>query len=594
MSEADEATLPDSRGQAARENLPDIGERYELGPVLGRGGMGEVRIARDKRIRRDVAVKLLRTSARDDETIGRFFREARVQGVLEHPAVVPVHDLGIDPNGNPYFVMKKLAGITLADAVTARWPRRTLLARLVDICLAVELAHTRGVIHRDLKPANLVLGDFGEAYVLDWGLARVAGDDHAFREVGALPHDDLAGGDVAPTRSGDLLGTPGYMSPEQARGEVVDARTDVFSLGCVLFEILAGSPALPRGIDALAATLDLVECRPSRRAADVPPELDDLCARATAADRAQRPTARELANGIQGYLDGDRDLAQRRALAAEHAGRARAMLEQPGDDARATAMSEAGRALALDQSNALAQQLLGSLLLHVPSTIPAEALAAADEERGLTRMHVMRRAAWGYLVIPPILMILQLTPIHYRWPLWLATGLSVAMFAIAYATSRRPLPMTSPVMLVFLGGNSLLVLASGILFGPLLVMPFFMVGSLSAFLSQPARQPWWLVVAIQLAPLAILLGLETAGLVPPSFHVEHHTLVLTPWVVDVNATSFAALWAIAFAFQIASTIDVQGQFRRANETAQNQIHATAWHLQQLLPRGGADRSGRSA
>ncbi len=155
VSQGDDATLPDSRGgqpaSVGRSTRIDPGERYEVGEVIGRGGMGEVRLARDTRIQRDVAIKLLRSAHRDEATIGRFFREARVQGVLDHPAVVPVHDLGIDPGGNPFFVMKRLIGTTLGDVLSAadpeiraRWPRRRLLARFIDICLAIEFAHARG------------------------------------------------------------------------------------------------------------------------------------------------------------------------------------------------------------------------------------------------------------------------------------------------------------------------------------------------------------------------------------------------------------------------------------------------------------------
>jgi serine/threonine protein kinase len=401
VSEGDDATLPDTgRGHPAsgRTASADLGERYELGAVLGRGGMGEVRLARDTRIQRNVAVKLLRSQLRDDDTLGRFFREARVQGVLEHPAVVPVHDLGLDPTGNPYFVMKRLAGTTLADVLVssdadlrARWPRRQLLARLIDICLAIEFAHTQGVIHRDLKPANIMLGDFGEAYVLDWGLARLTSDADASQLVTSLSGDDLGH-----TAAGDLLGTPGYMSPEQARGEPVDLRTDVFALGCVLFEILAGKPAMPRGLAGLAATVASHEHRPSKVVADVPPELDDLCARATTAAAAERPTARQLADGIQAYLDGDRDSERRRELAELHAMAAEVATREDSHETRALAMREAGRALALDPQNTRAQFVLSRLLLEPPTAIPAAALRAADDERGETRQDVLRRASHGY------------------------------------------------------------------------------------------------------------------------------------------------------------------------------------------------------
>ncbi len=221
MSEGEDPTMPDSRAtrtSSTRVMASELGERYEVKDLLGRGGMGEVRLARDRRIDREVAVKMMRTVS-DEATMARFFREARVQGRLEHPAVVPIHDLGIDDGGNPYFVMKRLEGTTLADVINskdpelaAKWPRRKLLTRFVDICLAIQFAHERDVIHRDIKPANLMLGEHGEAYVLDWGLARVVGDRRIEGDA-ATPSADEADA----TQAGELMGTPGYMSPERSR-----------------------------------------------------------------------------------------------------------------------------------------------------------------------------------------------------------------------------------------------------------------------------------------------------------------------------------------------------------------------------------------
>ncbi|HEV7555090.1 MAG TPA: serine/threonine-protein kinase, partial [Kofleriaceae bacterium] len=146
---------------------------YSFVKVLGAGGMGEVVLARDTAIGREVALKRMRAVAAarpDAET--RFIREAKIQARLEHPAIVPVHTFGRDADGKPYFTMKRLAGVTL-DRKLETLPLQQLLAAFVDVCLAIELAHGHGVIHRDIKPANIMLGDFGEVYVLDWGVARV-------------------------------------------------------------------------------------------------------------------------------------------------------------------------------------------------------------------------------------------------------------------------------------------------------------------------------------------------------------------------------------------------------------------------------------
>ena len=595
MSQGDDATLPDSRAiePSLSTEIPrtDLGERYELGTVIGRGGAGEVRIARDTRIPRNVAVKLLRSNHRDDATLGRFFREARVQGVLDHPAVVPVHDLGIDPVGNPFFVMKRLTGITLGDVLTAsdpetqaRWPRRQLLARFIDICLAIDFAHARGVIHRDLKPANIMLGDYGEAYVLDWGLARIASDADSLDLVGPLEDQ------VGHTEVGKLLGTPGYMSPEQARGDHVEAATDVYALGCVLFEILAGKPALPRGMEGILAAIAGEVLRPSKISAEIPPELDDLCARATAADAKQRPTARALADGVQAFLDGDRDVLRRRELAEQHAEAAHVgMADEASDDARATAMREAGRALALDPDNAKAQHVLGHLLLHAPAKLPAEALASADHERGVTRQRAIRFAGYGYFAALPAIAIFFFLPIHHVWPIILLFVLAIMTGTACLMLSRNVLPMRTPWMVVLVTLNSMMLLVLGLIFSPLLIMPIFLIGSLGGVLQQPSTYSPSITLVAHAVPLVLLLTLERIGVLPGTFAVSPNGLEFTLWVMDLTPTITVILFGLALVTQSAMLVGVTLIGKRAAESAQNHQHAIAWHLRQMLPRAN-DRS----
>jgi serine/threonine-protein kinase len=204
--------------------------RYHLEKVLGVGGMGEVVSAQDQQLGRSVAIKRMRADNPTPEATARFLREARIQGRLDHPAVVPVHELKHDEHGQPFFVMKQLTGTTLAAALEkpeAAASRRKHLRAFVDVCLAIEFAHTRGVVHRDLKPSNIMLGDFGEVYVLDWGIARVA-DEAKRRET--FSDVDSLGGDG--TATGAVLGTAGYMAPEQLRGVAdLDGRADVYALG---------------------------------------------------------------------------------------------------------------------------------------------------------------------------------------------------------------------------------------------------------------------------------------------------------------------------------------------------------------------------
>ncbi|HEY5938859.1 MAG TPA: serine/threonine-protein kinase, partial [Kofleriaceae bacterium] len=222
-------------GRLSGLEFPSANERYLLGKLLGKGGMGEVVQATDQQIKREVAIKRMRQVS--EHATARFVREARIQGRLDHPAIVPVHELSVDAEGRPYFVMKRLTGTTLQHILeqgeASHHTRRSLLRAFIDVCLAVEFAHSRGIVHRDLKPANIMLGDYGEVYVLDWGVARVLGEDEETEPSGET--------NPGKTEAGAILGTVGYIPPEQLRAETVDARADVYALGCILFEILAGS-----------------------------------------------------------------------------------------------------------------------------------------------------------------------------------------------------------------------------------------------------------------------------------------------------------------------------------------------------------------
>ncbi|MBA2543754.1 MAG: protein kinase [Deltaproteobacteria bacterium] len=597
--DADDATMPDTRASAPSATgirSTELGDRYEVAELLGRGGMGEVRLARDKKFDRAVAVKLMLETTVDDATLGRFFREARVQGVLDHPAVVPVHDLGIDEHGNPYFVMKRLEGITLADvlmssdpALREKWPRRKLLPRLVDICLAIQFAHERDVIHRDLKPANLMLGEHGEAYVLDWGLARMVGD----RKIeGDVASPSGANGDE--TRAGDLLGTPGYMSPEQARGEQVDGRTDVFSLGCVLYEILAGRPALARGIAGIQETLDVVELRPSAKSPDVPLELDDLCAEATAGDRAKRPTAGALGDRIQAYLDGDRDEVRRRELGAAMARDARLALDRAivrdarpevTHQARAEAIRHASRALVLDPSNSTALDVMSYLLREQPAEIPAEALAAADHERAVTRQKVLHWSRTAVVALIGIELALLFVPIHHVWPVVGMLVFSIASLINIHLMTKKLLPMRSLHYLTFIALTSAALMCAGIVLGPLFILPLIVIGAIGAFVAQPVAYPAWVIAAPLVIPIGILVLLESIGVLPSTFAFRDGSFVLTTWVFDLTPTIAVVLLASSLVVQIFNSMVVAVFQKRAQQAAQNQIHAHQWHLEKLLPDG---------
>ena len=436
--------------------MPTGNARYLMRDMLGRGGMGDVLLATDAQIGRDVAVKRMRD--RRSTSVARFLREARIQGRLDHPAIVPVHEVAVDAENRPYFVMKRLTGTTLADILAARGhvsletssidkhPLSRLLRAYSDVCLAVEFAHTRGVIHRDLKPANIMLGDFGEVYVLDWGVARVIGDD-AIESLEIEPSKGPAGA----TEAGTVLGTIGYMPPEQLRGMAIDRRADVYALGCILFEILAGQPLHPPG--ELTAAFDDYDARPSVRAPtrDVPPELEALVVRATAPEPENRPkTARELSDRVQRYLDGDRDIALRRRLAREQLLAARASLidddsvsmttsaitRKPPDPAqRRAAMQHAGRALALDPSSTEAAALVGRIMLEPPRETPPEVdaeLTAIDNVNFRAQARIAFVAFLSYLVFLPLMLWVGLDDLRY---LGAVGGMTLINTLLAYALS---------------------------------------------------------------------------------------------------------------------------------------------------------------
>ena len=233
------------------------GDRYQLFGEIARGGMGAILKGRDPDLGRDLAVKVLLESHQEKpELVRRFVEEAQIGGQLQHPGIVPVYELGSFADRRPYFTMKLVKGRTLSALLAERQSPAHNLPRFLTIfeavCQTVAYAHARGVIHRDLKPSNVMVGSFGEVQVMDWGLAKVLKEGGVADEPPAHPAPELSviatvrsGSDVDDSQPGSVLGTPAYMAPEQAGGEVerVNRRADVFGLGSILCEILTGQPA---------------------------------------------------------------------------------------------------------------------------------------------------------------------------------------------------------------------------------------------------------------------------------------------------------------------------------------------------------------
>ncbi|MCP4868077.1 MAG: SUMF1/EgtB/PvdO family nonheme iron enzyme [Proteobacteria bacterium] len=299
------------KSDAEVELLTDTSGRYELGDELGRGAMGKVHLATDRDLRREVALKtLLPEEAKRPGALGSLLREARLAGSLEHPNIVPVHELGTLEDGQPFFTMRKLRGRSLAailkglrageEDTAEDFGRVRLLSVFIQIGLAIEFAHAAGIVHRDLKPGNIMLGDFGEVQLLDWGIAR--------RVDELIPFED---------RVMTLTGTPGYMAPEQIMTQDAPASplSDIYALGAILYEILT----LHRPFEELDPEEVMVRCcsedppAPSDRAPtrSIPRELDEVCLKALARTPEERtPSARALAREVEQFLEGVRQRAR--------------------------------------------------------------------------------------------------------------------------------------------------------------------------------------------------------------------------------------------------------------------------------------------
>lgn len=279
----------------------NLSSRYELGEILGFGGMSEVHLARDNRLDRDVAIKVLRADlARDPTFYLRFRREAQNAAALNHPAIVAVYDTGeaeTEAGPLPFIVMEYVDGSTLRDIVRAEgpMPARRAMEVIADVCAALDFSHRNGIVHRDVKPANVMINNAGAVKVMDFGIARAIADSSS-----------------PMTQTAAVIGTAQYLSPEQARGEQVDARSDVYSLGCVLFEILTGEPPF-KGDSPVAVAYQHVREDPelpSRVNADVPRELDSIILKAMAKNPANRyQSAAEMRTDLVRVLGGQRPSA---------------------------------------------------------------------------------------------------------------------------------------------------------------------------------------------------------------------------------------------------------------------------------------------
>jgi len=326
------------QAQATVRLLGDEGSRYEDLGLLGIGGMGEVRRVRERDLNRTLAMKIIKPDVMAKKlSLARFIEEAQVNAQLQHPSIIPVHELGRLPDGRYYFTMQEIRGRELDDAITSvhaasseswhyddeGWSLRQLITALQKACQAVGYAHARGVIHRDLKPSNIMVGRDGEVFVVDWGIAKVKGhrvlEDGVERDVAVVETDRSVDASQS-TRVGAVTGTPAYMSPEQAEGKIdcISARSDVYALGAILYKILTGRvPYQGRRVwQILMAVLKADLVAPSKATTrKVPEALEEICVRALSANPEHRyADASMIAEELGAWLDGAKQREKALAL----------------------------------------------------------------------------------------------------------------------------------------------------------------------------------------------------------------------------------------------------------------------------------------
>ena len=596
-------------GAASAFAIGGFAQRYQRGEPLGAGGMGVVQAWRDRATGREVAMKTIRGPG-EPTAARRFAREARVQAQLEHPSIVPVYDVGVDPGGALYFTMKRVRGHSLQrvlqDGPASRYSPRKLLTVIAHVARTIEYAHRRGVVNRDLKPANIMLGEFDEIYVLDWGLAQIRDqplDAPSSTEPLAGPAvlarlaaaDPLVDSSQRPeTGAGQVLGTLGYLAPEQLENAArVDHRSDIYALGAILFEILAGerlhNARTSQGV--MISTLEVDGASPAARAPDrdVPPELDALVRAATRLDQHARPaSAAELAAAIDAYLDGDRDLARRRELAAaaaeaaHHAladSRAAAAAAEPA--LRAAAAREVGRALALDPENARARGTLLQVLTEPARVMPPAAEAAYQAGAVQSLQVSARHGALALLSYAAYLPFILWMGVRRPWLLAVTGVATVAVTALTYRLSRRPparLALPWPHVVV-----STIALGAGMsLFGPLVLLPSLVIITGVAYVASFDRGALACIVPL-VAVIFVPLALQVAGVLPPSYDFVDGTLRIVPGLTELPPVPTLLLLVVAHLIVVAGSILFVWRLRATHRDLERRLALHAWQLAQLVP-----------
>jgi eukaryotic-like serine/threonine-protein kinase len=569
------------------------GSRYTEGPVLGTGGMGKVVLVQDARIGREVALKVLHPERElEPHERARFLREAQVQGQLEHPSIVPVYDIDRRADGTTFFTMRRVLGRTLhailddlrmgVPAAKARYTQRELLTAFATVCLTIDYAHSRGVVHRDLKPANIMLGDFGEVYVLDWGLARLVDEQG---ESVDEPQTRLS-------MPGSFLGTPLYMAPEQMADPDVGPAADVFALGTILFEILTFERA--RDPNALFAPID---ARTSVRAPyrDVPPELETVCVKAMEMEPTDRyASPRAMQEAINRYLEGDRAIAQRRELASKHVQAARIALGksvEPNADAekeRGAAITELGRAVALDPQNAEYFTMLGELLASPPPRIPRELVTQIDAENQQLihagAKHSLSATATWWLFLPLLLWV----GINSLTQLSIIAVLVMISLVLTLVMTRQKRVGTT-IQYISIACLLVAAMATSRFYGAFVLAPQLITSYAIVLQAHPYRNIRYASVTIAAIVMVLPVVLERLGVVPASYVFHDGVWTIVPQLVDLPEVGTHVFLAIANVGMIVIPCLFIAKIREELSRAQLRLATQAWQFKQL----GAQLVGRA-
>ena len=579
--ERDVQTAPAGPASAPPPSFP---ARYTSPRKVASGGMGDLYRIHDTRLGRDVVLKRLRASSSEQSTTLRAFeREAALQASLGHPGIVSVFDLGRDDAGHPYFTMPEIQGGTLAEALDAPptqparppWSRRALLEVLARVSLTVAFAHDKGVLHLDLKPENIMLGDFGEVYVLDWGVARSRALDRP-----GTPVD--AGADDAPR---EAVGTPHYMAPEQAAAIVAaDERADVFALGAILFEVLTAGLLRDAGStwDALQAAKRDAAPGPRLAAARVPLELADLCAKATAFDRdARLSSARAINEALERWLDGERDVGLRKEAATAALGRARAAREAA--EPVPAVMRHLSRAVTLDPSCEPAIQELSSAMLASAATVPESAAReleadARREGKRAALIGLVTYAAW-FALLPLALVV----GVRSFAALGLIVAPAFASMVASFAAYR--LGWTPRLLAAAILSSYLCIAGFASAFGPLLILPALITANSIALLPLARDRPGlrWLVFACAVGAFVLPLGLEWVHVLPPSYTFDDGRMVILPRLIELPSTGATVILTVGALLNILSTHFSVASSVKQQLALQTASLSQAHVLKELLP-----------